>query len=328
MKRGDSRLTSQGQEVQRNIFAFRSFSDYIPESFFIDTDIDSVMQAKDADNVLHCVIRTSSQKRTTFIRNLISDLNSSHILSREFKIMDDNIITFTKKKGYKQSRIFKVLDAERCKIHKGEPSTYRLWSRRPTHKGYIAAQYVYALKSLAFPDLIKIGRATDVSQRMHALNTSVAPSPFYLVASASTLDAARDEHETHQHFQDRHVNGEFFRVTPEEIQDWFDNHISARFREEIDSCDACDAQTKDSDEVKACEAQTKDSDEVKAREAELDAREARLENERQLFSLVKEAAKLDTSFQQSELKLKTCLQELDGKLKKLETTVNSKKTLP
>lgn len=98
--------------------------------------------------------------------------------------------------------------------------------------------YVYATTSDAFPGLVKIGRTDNLSKRMSSANTFCAPAPHVIVASASSLDNVRDENKAHCHFRDRHVKGEFFRVSVEEVQTYFDEHIESNFKKEMDMAQA------------------------------------------------------------------------------------------
>lgn len=94
-------------------------------------------------------------------------------------------------------------------------------------------EFVYAFATTAFPGLLKIGRTYDIGKRIQNLNTAVAPMPFYMVAMAPTLDSVRDEKRAHDHFQDKREAGEFFRVSTEEINAFFNAHISTVFYEEM-----------------------------------------------------------------------------------------------
>ena len=82
--------------------------------------------------------------------------------------------------------------------------------------------YVYGTASEAFPGLIKIGRTGNLDARLCSLNTSCAPLPHRLVAVAPTRNPVRDERVTHAYFADQREEGEFFRVTVEELQAFFD----------------------------------------------------------------------------------------------------------
>ena len=89
-----------------------------------------------------------------------------------------------------------------------------------------ALGYVYGTASEAFPGLIKIGRTGNLDSRLCSLNTSCAPLPHRLVAVAPTRNPVRDERVAHAYFADQREEGEFFRVTVEELQAFFDMHVS------------------------------------------------------------------------------------------------------
>jgi Meiotically up-regulated gene 113 len=82
-------------------------------------------------------------------------------------------------------------------------------------------KYVYAVKSAAFPGLIKIGRTQNMKERLSQLNTSCAPSPFVIVVVSPTLDYVRDERLAHEFFSLQRKEGEFFSVPESEVIDYF-----------------------------------------------------------------------------------------------------------
>lgn len=84
-----------------------------------------------------------------------------------------------------------------------------------------ATKYVYAVKSPAFPGLIKIGRTQNVRERLSQLNTSCAPCPFVVVVVSPTLDCVRDEKMAHEFFSSQRREGEFFSVSETEVKDFF-----------------------------------------------------------------------------------------------------------
>ncbi len=84
-----------------------------------------------------------------------------------------------------------------------------------------ATKYVYAVKSVAFPGLIKIGRTQNVRERLSQLNTSCAPCPFVVVVVSPTLDCVRDEKMAHEFFSLQRREGEFFSVSESEVIDFF-----------------------------------------------------------------------------------------------------------
>jgi hypothetical protein len=82
-------------------------------------------------------------------------------------------------------------------------------------------KYIYAVKSVAFPGLIKIGRTQNMKERLSQLNTSCAPAPFVVVAVSPTLDNVRDERIAHEFFSLQRREGEFFSVPELEVMDFF-----------------------------------------------------------------------------------------------------------
>lgn len=96
-----------------------------------------------------------------------------------------------------------------------------------------AVSYIYATKSEAFPGLIKIGRACNLAARLSSLNTSCAPAPHVIVAAAPTLDCQRDEAIAHTFFSSTRKEGEFFKITQEEVRTFFQNHIMSQYQLEL-----------------------------------------------------------------------------------------------
>jgi hypothetical protein len=93
--------------------------------------------------------------------------------------------------------------------------------------------YVYATKSEAFPNLIKIGRSINVAARLSSINTSCAPSPHVIVAAAPTFNSTRDEALAHAHFSSSRKQGEFFNVPLDEVRSFFTDNITARYQLEL-----------------------------------------------------------------------------------------------
>jgi hypothetical protein len=86
-------------------------------------------------------------------------------------------------------------------------------------------EYIYATASDAFPGLIKIGRTQDIEKRLASANTFCAPMPHRLLFSVPTMQSVLDEKRVHDFFKERHVAGEFFRVTPAEVEDCLRNLV-------------------------------------------------------------------------------------------------------
>lgn len=96
----------------------------------------------------------------------------------------------------------------------------------------LETRYIYATATEALPGLIKIGRTVNVKKRIQTLNTSVAPKPHKVLAVVPTLDPKRDELLAHIFFNDKRVEGEFFQISIEDVQAFFNNRILSRFNEE------------------------------------------------------------------------------------------------
>lgn len=84
-----------------------------------------------------------------------------------------------------------------------------------------ATKFIYAVKSDAFPGLIKIGRTQNVNERVSQLNTACAPSPFVVVTKSPTLNYKRDEKKAHEFFSDQRREGEFFEVDESQVKEFF-----------------------------------------------------------------------------------------------------------
>ncbi len=70
------------------------------------------------------------------------------------------------------------------------------------------------------PDLVKIGRTTNLEERLRSLSThSGVPVPFEVFYACEVSDSARVERQIHEGFGDHRINPkrEFFRINPERI---------------------------------------------------------------------------------------------------------------
>jgi hypothetical protein len=79
---------------------------------------------------------------------------------------------------------------------------------------------------------VKIGRSRDVKARLSSANTFVAPAPHKLLCMAPTFDAPRDEATTHAHFAQYRREGEFFEVSPEDVEAYFKTVITGWYQHE------------------------------------------------------------------------------------------------
>ena len=105
----------------------------------------------------------------------------------------------------------------------------------PTTAPYGTTGFVYCLQSDAYPDLLKIGRSKNVTERLAAFNTGCAPMPLRLVAQVKTLNAVRDEKRAHAHFASVRKEGEYFRTTVAEVQTFFNHHITPTYLDELEA---------------------------------------------------------------------------------------------
>jgi hypothetical protein len=99
----------------------------------------------------------------------------------------------------------------------------------------VHARYVYAVKSPAYPGLIKIGKTQDIVSRLSCLNVGNAPLPFVIVALAASFDYRRDELAAHAHFAHARREGEFFELKDSDVIYYFAQFITARFKQETNS---------------------------------------------------------------------------------------------
>jgi hypothetical protein len=93
-------------------------------------------------------------------------------------------------------------------------------------------KYVYGAESEAFPGLVKIGFTSSLDARMDTANTFCAPAPFRIVAHVPSMDARRDERMAHAFFSDRREEGEFFRVSVEEVTTFFTTCVLPLYNQE------------------------------------------------------------------------------------------------
>ena len=93
--------------------------------------------------------------------------------------------------------------------------------------------YVYGTKTEAEPNLIKIGRSGNMFSRLSSMNTSIKTKPHQIVAVVPTFDSDRDETWAHEFFSSKHVAGEFYEVTIEELRSFFMDHIMPRYEAEL-----------------------------------------------------------------------------------------------
>ncbi len=78
---------------------------------------------------------------------------------------------------------------------------------------------VYVLINEAMPDLVKIGKTTDLEGRIRGLDNTSIPLPFECFYAARVADPDFVERQLHDAFGDHRIrsNREFFRIAPERI---------------------------------------------------------------------------------------------------------------
>ena len=82
-------------------------------------------------------------------------------------------------------------------------------------------EIVYILTNTTIPDLVKIGRTTNLEERMKTLSShSGVPVPFECYYACEVKDGQDIEKRLHGAFGDHRINPkrEFFRINPERVQ--------------------------------------------------------------------------------------------------------------
>jgi hypothetical protein len=80
-------------------------------------------------------------------------------------------------------------------------------------------QIVYILINEAMPNLIKVGKTSNLEQRIRSLDTTGVPLPFECFYAARVNDAAFVEKQLHDAFMDNRLrkNREFFEIAPDRL---------------------------------------------------------------------------------------------------------------
>ena len=81
------------------------------------------------------------------------------------------------------------------------------------------AQIVYVLINEAMPGYTKVGRTSNLEQRIRSLDNTSMPLPFECIYAARVRDSIFVERHLHDAFDDHRVraNREFFEVAPERV---------------------------------------------------------------------------------------------------------------
>jgi hypothetical protein len=83
------------------------------------------------------------------------------------------------------------------------------------------SKIIYLLTNPSMPDLVKIGRTSDLEERMRSLYNSSIPVPFECFYACEVDDEIEAERRIHNAFDDNRVNPkrEFFRINAERIRE-------------------------------------------------------------------------------------------------------------
>ena len=78
-------------------------------------------------------------------------------------------------------------------------------------------EIIYILINEAMPDYVKIGKKTNLEQRIRSLDTTSVPLPFECFYACTVKDAMFVERQLHDAFLDHRVRSsrEFFEISPE-----------------------------------------------------------------------------------------------------------------
>ncbi len=82
------------------------------------------------------------------------------------------------------------------------------------------SEVIYVLTNPVMPDLIKIGRTTNLEERLRSLSSHTGvPIPFEVYFACTVADATKVEKSVHDAFGDHRINQrrEFFRINPERV---------------------------------------------------------------------------------------------------------------
>jgi len=93
--------------------------------------------------------------------------------------------------------------------------------------------FVYAVHSKAFPNVIKIGKADNITTRLQNLNTSMPSFPYKLIVKFGSFDSKASEEQTHRHFAEYRLEKEFFKLSESQVTWYFTqmqkDHLKDKF---------------------------------------------------------------------------------------------------
>lgn len=80
-------------------------------------------------------------------------------------------------------------------------------------------EIIYILINEAMPGYVKVGRTTNLEQRIRSLDTTSVPIPFECFYACTVKDAISVEKQLHDAFLDHRVRSsrEFFEISPERV---------------------------------------------------------------------------------------------------------------
>lgn len=80
-------------------------------------------------------------------------------------------------------------------------------------------EIIYVLINEAMPGYVKIGKTTDLEQRIRSLDTTSVPLPFECYYACTVENASFAERQLHDAFSDRRVRSsrEFFEISPDRV---------------------------------------------------------------------------------------------------------------
>lgn len=128
------------------------------------------------------------------------------------RALDHGFITMrVSPSGTKEYRIRQTIDIESVIYTQVEVSHVRKVRKSKSIKGY-----VYLIQMCGFGDFHKIGKAKSVKNRMGLFNVKL-PFDWELIHTFPADDYTLAENALHRQFADRLINGEWFDLTPEDV---------------------------------------------------------------------------------------------------------------
>jgi hypothetical protein len=82
---------------------------------------------------------------------------------------------------------------------------------------------------------VKIGKTKHLKSRLSGINVGCRLNPHKYVAVAPTLHRHRDEQRAHEFFASVRGEGEFFRLTDDEVREYFQKVITKQYQEDLEA---------------------------------------------------------------------------------------------